>query len=82
MTTPVITSQTAPPPTLYQDDPNLSIGQLQQTDFEAWGANVYFTREVRKQNKILKIFFIDQEDSFRDVISFKFSENFIYNNLN
>ena len=52
MTTPVITNQTAPPPPLYQDDPNLPLGQIQQTDFEAWGANVYFTRTVTKNGKV------------------------------
>lgn len=50
---PVITSQSAPPPPLYQDDPNLPVGQIQQTDFEAYGANVYFTRTVTKNGKTL-----------------------------
>lgn len=50
---PVITSQTPPPPALYQDDPNLPVGQIQQVDFEAWGANVYFTRTVTKNNKVI-----------------------------
>lgn len=53
MTKPVITNQTAPPPPLYQDNPNLPIGQIQQTDFEAWGANVYFTRTVEKNGKVI-----------------------------
>jgi hypothetical protein len=53
VTKPVITSQTAPPPPLYTDDPNLPVGQIQQTDFEAWGANVYFTRTVTKNNKVI-----------------------------
>lgn len=53
MTTPVVTSQTAPPPPLYEDDPNLPVGQIQQTDFEAWGANVYFTRTVTKNGKVI-----------------------------
>lgn len=53
MTTPVITSQTPPPPPLYQDDPNLPNGTIQQTDFEAWGANVYFTRTVTKNGKTI-----------------------------
>jgi hypothetical protein len=30
----------------------LPLGQLQQTDFEAWGANVYFTRTVTKNGKV------------------------------
>ncbi len=48
---PVITNQTPPPSPLYQDDPNLPSGVLQQTDFAAWGANVYFTRQVTKNGK-------------------------------
>jgi len=50
---PVILNQSAPPAPLYQDDPNLPIGQIQQTDFEAWGANVYFTRTVTKNGKTI-----------------------------
>lgn len=50
---PVITNQSAPPPPLYQDDPNLPLGQIQQTDFEAYGANVYFTRTVTRNGKTL-----------------------------
>ena len=50
---PVILSQTPAPPPLYQDDPNLPIGQIQQTDFAADGANVYFTRTVSKNGKII-----------------------------
>ncbi len=50
---PVILNQSAPPAPLYQDDPNLPIGQVQQTDFEAWGANVYFTRTVTKNGKTI-----------------------------
>lgn len=50
---PVILNQSAPPPPLYQDDPNLPVGQIRQTDFEAWGANVYFTRTVTKNGKTI-----------------------------
>jgi len=50
---PIILNQSAPPAPLYQDDPNLPIGQVQQTDFEAWGANVYFTRTVTKNGKTI-----------------------------
>jgi vancomycin resistance protein YoaR len=53
MTTPVITSQTPPPPDLYQDDPTLPKGEIKQTDFTAWGANVYFTRTVTKNGKVI-----------------------------
>lgn len=51
MTKPVITNQTPPPPDLYQDDPTLPKGEIKQTDFAAWGANVYFTRTVTKNGK-------------------------------
>lgn len=50
---PVITNQTPPPPVQYQDDPTLPQGQLKQIDFEAWGANVYFTREVKKRGETI-----------------------------
>jgi len=53
ITTPVITSQTPPPPSLYQDDPTRAKGSLEQTDFEAWGASVYFTRTVEKDGKTI-----------------------------
>lgn len=53
MSKPVITSQTPPPPTLYQDDSTLPKGVLQQVDFEAWGANVFFTRDVTKDGKVI-----------------------------
>jgi len=53
LTTPVITSQTPPPPDLYQDDPTLPKGQIKQTDFSAWGANVYFTRQVTKNGNVI-----------------------------
>jgi vancomycin resistance protein YoaR len=51
MTTPVVTNQSPPPPTLYQDDPTLPKGQTKQTDFAAWGADVVFTRTVTKNGK-------------------------------
>lgn len=50
---PVIVSQTPPPPALYQDDPTLPKGVVNQVDFEAWGANVYFTRQVSKNGKVI-----------------------------
>lgn len=53
MTTPVVTNQTPPPPDLYQDDPTLPVGTIQQTDFAAWGADVYFTRTVTKDGKVI-----------------------------
>ena len=53
ITTPVVTNQTPPPPALYQDDPTLPVGTLQQTDFAASGADVYFTRTVTKNGKTI-----------------------------
>jgi vancomycin resistance protein YoaR len=53
ITKPVILSQTPPPPTVYQDDPTLPKGELKQVDFAAWGANVYFTRQVTKDKKVI-----------------------------
>ncbi|MBI3984842.1 MAG: VanW family protein [Candidatus Levybacteria bacterium] len=50
---PVILSQSPPPEPLYQDDPNLPVGQVSQTDFAAWGANVYFTRTVTRDGKVI-----------------------------
>ncbi|HYM65546.1 MAG TPA: VanW family protein [Candidatus Sulfotelmatobacter sp.] len=53
MTAPIVSNETPPPPDLYQDDPTLPKGEIKQTDFSAWGANVYFTRTVTKNNKII-----------------------------
>lgn len=50
---PVITSQTPPPDTKYEDDPTLPVGTVKQVDFSAWGANVYFTREVTRDGNVL-----------------------------
>jgi len=50
ITEPVITNQSPPPETLYQDDPTLPKGQTRQVDWSAWGASVYFTRKVTKAN--------------------------------
>lgn len=50
---PIITAETSPPAPLYQDDPTLNKGVVKQIDFPAWGANVYFTREVTKNGKII-----------------------------
>lgn len=50
---PVVTGVSAPPPPLYQDDPTLPKGQVRQVDFEAWGANVFFTREVKKNGQVI-----------------------------
>jgi vancomycin resistance protein YoaR len=49
---PVVTSETPAPETKYEDDPTLPKGTLKQVDFSAPGANVYFTREVKKNGKL------------------------------
>lgn len=59
---PVILSTAPAPEPLYQDDPNLPKGEVKQVDFAAPGARVYFTREVRKDGKV--------------IISDKFSSNY------
>jgi vancomycin resistance protein YoaR len=51
MTTPIVTNETPPPPDLYQDDPTLPVGTINQTDFAAWGADVSFTRTVIQNGK-------------------------------
>ena len=53
MTDPVIVSQTPPPSPLYQDDPTLQKGTEKQIDFQAWGADVYFARQVSKKGRII-----------------------------
>lgn len=50
---PVITNQTPAPPDIYQDDPTLLKGQTKQIDFAAPGANVYFTRTVTKNGRVI-----------------------------
>ncbi|MBI2195462.1 MAG: VanW family protein [Candidatus Levybacteria bacterium] len=50
---PVITGQTPPSPPLFQDDPTRKKGSLEQTEFEATGATVYFTRKVTKDGETL-----------------------------
>ena len=50
---PVITGQAPAPAPLYQDDPTIQKGQLKQIDFAAVGANVYFTRQVSKNGKVI-----------------------------
>ncbi|MFA5932667.1 MAG: VanW family protein [Microgenomates group bacterium] len=50
---PVILSQTAPPPELRQDDPNLPIGVEQETEHSIWGMNVQFKRTVIRNGETL-----------------------------
>lgn len=49
----VITNRTPALPPLYQDDPTLPKGVVKQVDFEAAGADVYFTREVRRNGRVV-----------------------------
>jgi vancomycin resistance protein YoaR len=49
---PVIVSQSPAPEASYQDDPTLPKGTVKQVDFSAAGANIYFTRQVKKDGKI------------------------------
>ena len=53
LTTPVIKSQTPPPPELRQDDPTLPKGTVKQVDWSAWGANVSFRRTVTRGEETL-----------------------------
>lgn len=53
LTKPVITSVSAAPEPLYQDDPTLPKGQTKQVDFAASGANVVFSRTVKKDGKVI-----------------------------
>jgi len=50
---PVVSNESPPPPDIYQDDPTLPKGQVKQVDFAAWGAKVYFTRQVTKNGKVI-----------------------------
>ena len=53
LTKPVITSTSAPPEDLYQDDPSLPAGTIKQVDFRAWGAKVNFDYEVIKDGEVI-----------------------------
>lgn len=53
ISTPLISSQTPPPPELRQDDPTLPKGEIKQVDFPAWGASVSFTRTVKRGGETL-----------------------------
>ncbi len=50
---PIILSQSPAPEAEYQDDPNLPKGQVKQIDFAAGGMNVFFTRTVKKDGKVI-----------------------------
>jgi vancomycin resistance protein YoaR len=50
---PVITNVTSSPDPLYIDDPTLAKGEIKQVDYAVSGANVYFTRIVKKDGKVI-----------------------------
>lgn len=50
---PVISSQVAPPPDLYVDDPTLPIGTIKQIEHKAWGARVTFNYKVTRDGEEL-----------------------------
>ena len=45
---------TAPPPALYQDDPNLNKGVVQQVDWSAWGTKSAFDWKVTRGDEVLQ----------------------------
>ncbi|MBI2310315.1 VanW family protein, partial [Candidatus Collierbacteria bacterium] len=47
-------SQSAPLPTVYQDDPTLPLGTKKQVDWSAWGAKVSFDYKVTRGGEILQ----------------------------
>lgn len=47
-------SQSAPPPTVYQDDPTLPLGTKKQVDWSAWGAKVSFDYKVTRGDEVLQ----------------------------
>ncbi len=53
ITEPVVTGQTPPPASVYEDDPNLPKGVVQQVDYAVWGATSVFTRTVKKGDSVL-----------------------------
>jgi vancomycin resistance protein YoaR len=63
ITKPVISSQIAPPPDLYQDDPTLPVGTVKQVDWKAWGAKVSFDYKVTKNGETIfqKSFFTNYQ---------------------
>lgn len=50
---PVITSVSSSPEPLYIDDPTLPKGEMKQVDYAVPGANVYFTRTVKRDNETI-----------------------------
>lgn len=50
---PVVSGQTPPPDPVYEDDPTLPKGVVQQVDYAVWGATSTFTRTVKRGNEVL-----------------------------
>ncbi len=48
---PRISNQSAPPATMYVDDPTLPAGTIKQIDWAAWGAKVSFDYKVEKNGE-------------------------------
>ena len=53
VTKPVITESTPPPEDLYIDDPTKPAGEIEQVDYKAWGAKVYFDYKVTRNGETL-----------------------------
>ena len=47
-TKPIVTDIQPPPEDLYIDDPNLAQGIVEQIDWKAWGAKVWFDYKVER----------------------------------
>ena len=45
---------TPPPPALYQNDPSLARGVVQQVDWSAWGAKAAFDWKVTRGDEVLQ----------------------------
>ncbi len=50
---PVVSGQTPPPEPVYEDDPTLAKGVVQQVDYAVWGATSTFTRTVKRGDEVL-----------------------------
>jgi len=50
---PVVSGQSPPPEPVYEDDPTLPKGVVQQVDYAVWGATSTFTRTVKRGDEVL-----------------------------
>ncbi len=50
---PIVSGQTPPPAPVYEDDPTLPKGVVQQVDYAVWGATSIFTRTVKRGDEVL-----------------------------